>query len=110
MPRPSTAFAFALLAGTGAALVAIPPVAWAQSARTVDGMTCAEAKRTVKATGRYEKRTGFGSVPIMGVLVGPSENSATCPIRSSPSFFIERTRDVPACVLGYSCERKGPRG
>lgn len=109
MPATRATFALVVLASACTAFAA--PAAMAQPApRTVDTMTCAEAQRTVQATGRYEKRTGFGSVPIQGVLVVPRGGSTTCPIRSSPSFFIEHTRDVAACVLGYSCERRGPRG
>jgi hypothetical protein len=70
---------------------------------SVDRMTCAAAVHAVQATHSYDKKTAFGVVPIMPVIPkGPGE-SVNCPARFIPSFFIERTLDNPACVVGYSC-------
>jgi hypothetical protein len=76
-------------------------------AETVDRMTCAAAKKVVQATGGYEKRTGFGALPIRPV--NPESRQGYCPGSSAPVFAIEKTLDNPACVVGYTCERRGPR-
>jgi hypothetical protein len=75
---------------------------------TVDQMTCDAAQRQVLATGRYQKSTSYGVLP----MIPPYQirgGVANCPVANSPSFFFERTRDVAACVLGYSCERRNNR-
>jgi hypothetical protein len=90
---------------TGLALAgAMPAVALAE---TVDRMTCAAAKKVVQATGGYEKRTGFGPLPIRPVI--PESRQGYCPGHSVPVFTIEKTLDNPACVVGYTCERRDRR-
>ncbi|MFO1147357.1 MAG: hypothetical protein U1E62_03190 [Alsobacter sp.] len=83
---------------------AAPGAAWAE---TVDRMTCAAAKKVVQATGGYEKRTGFGPLPIRPVI--PETRQGFCPGHSMPVFAIEKTLDNPACVVGYTCERRDRR-
>jgi hypothetical protein len=79
-----------------------------RSPSTVDQMTCDAAQRQVLATGRYEKSTSYGVLPIIPPFQVRG-GVANCPVATSPSFFFERTRDVQACILGYSCERKNNR-
>lgn len=93
--------------GTG--LAAMLAVFAPAAAATVDQLTCTAAQAAVQTSGRYDKRTGFGVVPIIPPRRLATGRSADCPIGSSPSFYVERTTDAPACILGYSCERRDNR-
>ncbi len=75
------------------------------AAQTVDRMTCAAARRQVLATGRFEKNTSFGPVPIYGFVPddgGPNR----CPRDTEQSWYVERTLDNPRCALGYTCNER----
>jgi hypothetical protein len=77
-------------------------------AESVDRLTCAQAIRVVQTTNSYEKKTGFGTVPIRPVTpVG--KTGAFCPGSLYPLFSVEKTLDNPACVLGFTCERRERR-
>jgi hypothetical protein len=89
----------------GFALAGAAPAA--AQAETVDRMTCAAAKKVVQATGGYEKRTGFGPLPIRPV--NPESRQGYCPGSTAPVFAIEKTLDNPACVVGYTCQRRDRR-
>jgi hypothetical protein len=95
--RAATVFAIsaALLMGT------ISSPGFAQV--SVDQMSCSAAVQAAQRTGSYSKRTGFGVVPIRPSYPISRTGAASCPPRFDLSFFIERTLDNPACVLGYSC-------
>lgn len=69
----------------------------------VDQLSCAAAVQTTQRTGAYSKRTGFGVVPIRPSYTVGRTGVGSCPPRFELSFFIERTLDNPACVLGFSC-------
>ncbi len=75
------------------------------AAQPVNEMTCAAARRQVLATGRFEKETPFGPVPIYGFLPddgGPNR----CPRGTDQSWYVERTLDNPRCALGYTCNER----
>jgi hypothetical protein len=104
MTDPSRCIPAALAAGVLAlALLAAAPAA-AQT--TVDQMTCAQAIRSAATTHRYYKRTGFGVVPIMQVY--PITPRTVCLWTEWAVTQVERTRDTPACVIGYKCEERDP--
>lgn len=93
--------AFRLLAIGAAWAGAMVPVASVAQV-PVDRMTCAAAIRAAQQMGSYWKTTGFGVVSIRpGRIIGAGP--ASCPARLNASFFVERTLDNSACVLGYSC-------
>jgi hypothetical protein len=73
---------------------------------TVDQVTCAQAVRSAAVSHRYYKRTGFGVVPIMPVF--PFTPTTTCLWTEWAVPQVERTRDVPACAIGYKCEERDP--
>jgi hypothetical protein len=72
----------------------------------VDQMTCAQAVRSAAMSHRYYKRTSFGIVPIMPVF--PFTPRTTCLWTEWAVPQVERTRDNPACAIGYKCEERDP--
>lgn len=103
--RPGAARRRALVMGMALVMgiAALPALA-----DSVDRMSCAQAVRVVQSTNGYEKKTGFGTVPIQPVYpVG--KTGAFCPGRLYPAFSVEKTLDNPACVLGFTCERRERR-
>jgi hypothetical protein len=94
-----------LLAALAAAAVGMPQ-APARAQTTVDQMTCAQAVRSAAVSHRYYKRTGFGVVPIMPVF--PFTPRMTCLWTEWAVPQVERTRDNPACEIGYKCEERDP--
>jgi hypothetical protein len=93
----------ALVFAAGGALV---PAGAVQAQVTVDQMTCSQAVRSAAASHRYYKRTGFGVVPIMPVF--PFAPRTTCLWTEWAVPQVERTRDNPACAIGYKCEERDP--
>ncbi|MFO1147856.1 MAG: hypothetical protein U1E62_05710 [Alsobacter sp.] len=92
-----------------AALVAVASAAapgYAAAQTTVDQMTCAQAVRSAAVSHRYYKRTSFGIVPIMPVF--PFAPRTTCLWTEWAVPQVERTRDSPACAIGYKCEERDP--
>jgi hypothetical protein len=71
-------------------------------AKTVDQMTCAAAIRQALTTGKYEKRTSFGVIPMFGFF--PNDGGPNrCPRDSDQSWNVERTLDNPRCPVAYTC-------
>lgn len=82
------AFALALLASGPA---------WAQPRPDVTAMTCAAARDLVARSGAVVVTTGPNTYTRVVADIG------FCEIEKSTQPDYERTRDVPACFVGYRC-------
>jgi hypothetical protein len=79
--------------------------AGAVAAKTVDQMTCAAAIRQALTTGRYEKQTSFGVIPMFGFF--PNDGGPNrCPRNTDQSWNVERTLDNPRCPVAYTCNER----
>jgi hypothetical protein len=85
------------------------PAGEAFAQATVDTMTCAAAQRFVQQNGSYNKKTGFGVLPIRPVRPNLPGQASNCGPRQYPSFFVERTLDNPSCNVGFVCQTRDIR-
>ena len=75
--------------------------AQARPLRTVDELSCAEARAEVARTGSYYVRTPDGPIPITFIM--PLNRFAPCPPREHLQYIRVATRDSAACHVGYTC-------